>query len=137
VVFSFSDYLQLCMRCCCLQSSRISLLRILQYTHYLHSGSPVNGNASSSYNSHSSIYNNQELKTSVPVASHNKSPPEVPTCCCMSGCENCVYIQYAVEMADYFKDNGATALKIIDAIQDETLKTFLKMEIEHILLKQK
>jgi len=40
-------------------------------------------------------------------------------------------------MADYFKDNGTAALKVIDTVEDETLKTFLKMEIEHILLKQK
>jgi len=55
----------------------------------------------------------------------------------MSGCANCVYIQYAMEMANYFKVNGTTALKVIDAIEDETLKAFLKVEIEHILLKQK
>jgi len=40
-------------------------------------------------------------------------------------------------MADYFKDNGTAALKVIDSVEDETLKTFLKMEIENILLKQK
>lgn len=96
----------------------------------------MSGDASSTDNSYSSAYNSQESKLLMTVASHNKSPPEVPTCCCMSGCANCVYIQYAVEMADYFKDNGATALKIIDAIEDVTLKTFLKMEVEHIL-KQK
>jgi len=42
-----------------------------------------------------------------------------------------------MEMANYFKVNGTTALKVIDAIEDETLKAFLKVEIEHILLKQK
>jgi len=135
--FSFSDYLQPCMRYHCLQSSRMPLLHSLLNTQYQHVRDAVTGNASSSYNSYSSIYNSQELKTSVPVASNDKSPPEVPTCCCMSGCVNCVYIQYAVEMADYFKDNGATALKVIDAIKDESIKTFLKMEVENILLKQK
>jgi len=99
----------------------------------------VNGGKSSS-----SSDNSQESKTPVTdvIAAHNEvcsanvNPPEVPTCCCMSGCANCVYIQYAIEMADYFKDDGVTALKVIDAIEDETLKTFLKMEIKHSLLMQ-
>ena len=71
------------------------------------------------------------------LAAHNKlctdvpfMPPDVPVYCCMSGCPNCVYLQYAVEMAECFGDNGVTALKVIDAIEDETLKAFLRMEVQ-------
>jgi len=60
-------------------------------------------------------------------------PPAVPDYCCMSGCANCVYLQYAVEMAECFGDNGATALKVIDAIEDETLRAFLRMEVQYAL----
>jgi len=105
----------------------------------------MNGGAGSSDDSSTSAYSSQQSKTSVTdaVAAHSENCatdinlPEVPTCCCMSGCANCVYIQYAMEMTDYFKDNGTSALKAIDAIEDEGVKTFLKMEIEHIILKQR
>ena len=108
-------------------------------------GSAVNCSAGVTDNSSSSACSNQQSIISVTggfaahseICTTNVNPPQIPTCCCMSGCANCVYIQYAMEMANYFKVNGTTALKVIDAIEDETLKAFLKVEIEHILLKQK
>jgi hypothetical protein len=63
--------------------------------------------------------------------------PGIPEFCCMSGCPNCVYIQYAVEMASYYNDNGHRAMQVIDAIKDETLKAFIKMEVKEILLNPK
>jgi len=77
-----------------------------------------------------------EALREISTANSNINPPEIPTCCCRSGCANCVYIQYAEEVADYFKHNSTAAMKFIRSIEDETLKTFLEMEIEHILLRQ-
>ena len=109
---------------------------------YLCTGSAVSGRMDSldnatSYNSQGSDRSLKDVNEADNEASAtNINPPEVPTCCCMSGCPNCVYLQYANEMADYIKDNGSAALKAIDAVEDESLKTFLKIEVEHMLLKQ-
>ena len=56
-------------------------------------------------------------------------PPEPPMDCCMSGCANCVWIQYAEELKGYYSDGTDRALKEIDTIENESLKAFLKLEL--------
>lgn len=56
--------------------------------------------------------------------------PEAPTNCCMSGCANCVWIQYAEELASLFKDGGKTSRQIIlQKFDDPNMKAFLLTEL--------
>lgn len=51
----------------------------------------------------------------------------------MSGCENCVWITYAKELTDMYKDSGDTAKKIIlKKIEDPSMQVFIKMELDQI-----
>jgi len=56
-------------------------------------------------------------------------PPEPPTTCCMTGCQNCVWIRYAEELTEYYKDGGELAKHAIDQISDESIKTFIRMAL--------
>lgn len=59
--------------------------------------------------------------------------PEEPTNCCMSGCANCVWIDYAKQITKIYADGGSKAQKLIlKKISDPNLKVFLKMELRTI-----
>lgn len=58
----------------------------------------------------------------------SKKPPEPPDNCCMTGCANCVWLKYADELTEYYKDGGVLADEAIDSIKDPSLKAFLKMQ---------
>ncbi|GAB1599307.1 oxidoreductase-like domain-containing protein 1 [Argonauta hians] len=74
---------------------------------------------------------NSELEDHINKVS--KLPPDPPTDCCMSGCANCVWITYAEEMKKYYCSDGVEkALKEIEAIEDVSLKAFLKVELSFL-----
>lgn len=59
--------------------------------------------------------------------------PEEPTTCCMSGCDNCVWIQYAKELTDLYRDSGAQARKILkEKIKDPSIQMFLQLELRKL-----
>lgn len=56
--------------------------------------------------------------------------PDPPTNCCMSGCSNCVWIDYAQSLVDHYKDGGAKARADIERlVTDPSLKMFIKLEL--------
>ncbi|KFB48707.1 hypothetical protein ZHAS_00016708 [Anopheles sinensis] len=51
----------------------------------------------------------------------------------MSGCQNCVWIQYAAELTKILNDGGDKARELVlEKISDPSLKMFLKMELQNI-----
>ncbi|EEC15477.1 conserved hypothetical protein, partial [Ixodes scapularis] len=61
----------------------------------------------------------------------NEKPPTPPgdEDCCKSGCSNCVWLEYAEALVDYYKDGGAKAQEAIAKIPDDMVREFVKMEI--------
>ena len=58
-------------------------------------------------------------------------PPELPVYCCMSGCENCVWLTYADELVNYYKDGGPKVFDAIDEhVDDANLKAYLMFELK-------
>lgn len=58
--------------------------------------------------------------------------PEEPTTCCMSGCANCVWIEYAENVGKILRDgDGERAAKLIlDKVRDPNMKAFLSAELK-------
>lgn len=58
--------------------------------------------------------------------------PEEPTTCCMSGCANCVWIEYAEQVKRVLADSDSKRVTqmVLDKIQDSNMKAFLSMELK-------
>ncbi|CAL1673648.1 unnamed protein product [Lasius platythorax] len=55
-----------------------------------------------------------------------------PTNCCMSGCANCVWIQYAERLSSAIEASNVDLQKtILEKIQDPNMKAFLTMELRY------
>jgi hypothetical protein len=91
------------------------------------SSDAANGNAPPSSSS-----SNPHVPTSVAAP-----PPPLPTgLCCMSGCANCVWLDYADEIVSYYLAKGeklgvdSIMKEVDDNVSDEMVKAFIKMEIK-------
>ena len=53
-----------------------------------------------------------------------------PTTCCMSGCANCVWLEYAETISKFLKENEEDVQKIIsERVKDPNMRAFLEMEL--------
>lgn len=53
-----------------------------------------------------------------------------PTNCCMSGCTNCVWIQYAEKLSNTLEHSDVDMQKLImEKVQDPNMRAFLSMEL--------
>lgn len=83
----------------------------------------------------SSFTTNPELRNPNSPISHSASTqdevvlPPPPTDCCMSGCAKCVWLLYAEELVGIYRDGGEAAEKVLEAIDDPSLKIFLSLEL--------
>lgn len=68
----------------------------------------------------------------------NKEVPTMPegVACCGSGCQNCVWLVHAEQILEFYGNNYAgsnegiaKALAEIEKLEDENLKSFLRMEL--------
>ncbi len=78
------------------------------------------------------LYAKEPATKTVSIIPGKGPPPEEPTTCCMSGCANCVWIQYAEDVAKYYKDGGEKAKAAIAKIEDPNLKAYIMLEISDI-----
>lgn len=79
-------------------------------------------------------FNKNEKSSSTDNGKSEEKPtlatPEEPTTCCMSGCANCVWLEYAEKLAEYYKDGGEQAVKEInEKITDPNIKAYLLHEL--------
>ncbi len=109
---------------------RLSSLLLNKEPNYMKTSSPVSQRIYFSNDS-----NSKEPEEKSAQLENNKKLEkllfEPPTTCCMSGCNNCVWIAYAEELGRLSKDGGVEARLAIDKnVTDPFLKAFLLMELK-------
>lgn len=85
-----------------------------------------------------SFCKDSEDKDKVKNSDETDELPEEPTTCCMSGCANCVWIEYAEKLNELFQGQSDKAKRIIlEKVQDPNMKAFLQMELDALERKKK
>ena len=90
-------------------------------------------------NSSSDSERKVDLESELPLSSkrdNDNGPPVLPGTCCMSGCANCVWLDYAAETVKYYEDLGeemdfnSLIVEVGKNIDDPMIKAFITMELK-------
>ena len=57
--------------------------------------------------------------------SSDQRPPSLPTTCCMSGCANCVWLDYANDVVDFYCKRGGASDGGVEQILKESAAVLL------------
>lgn len=85
------------------------------------------------FTSRSSLVLGRRIVCHRKVSSQNTPElPEEPMTCCMRGCANCVWIEYAETIKNMLKDCDSEQVSkiILDKVQDPNMKAFLATELK-------
>ena len=67
-------------------------------------------------------------------------PADPPTTCCMSGCANCLWLDHAEDLIQYYDKKGLSNTKVLEEIEnqvsDPMIKAFVMLEIKSRILKK-
>lgn len=107
------------------------MLRIVNCKYLASSTTPGDGNDNSEkledkVESSSAAANEEADKTNL----ESIDDLAAPTTCCMSGCVNCVWVQYAEKLQKILKTSDDEVRKIImEKVEDPNMRAFLMMEL--------
>lgn len=80
---------------------------------------------------YSSTSKNDNCRDQNKMKENTLELPEEPTTCCMSGCANCVWLEYAEALSKYYHDGGEKAIREInERINDPNIKAYILHEIK-------
>ncbi|XP_054089053.1 oxidoreductase-like domain-containing protein 1 isoform X2 [Zeugodacus cucurbitae] len=75
---------------------------------------------------------NHQTRILTQLPENIKLPP-TPKPCCLAGCTNCVWVEYAHKLADLFHGYDEKAQEIVlNKVPDPVLRSFLKVELKSI-----
>lgn len=112
---------------------------LLKHSNFKNSSQRLMSVASNDEKNDSSNSENAERNRNMNRPMYIPDPPETPltledleepTTCCMSGCANCVWIEYAEKLSTLVKGSQSEVQKVImEKVQDPNMKAFLSMEL--------
>ncbi|XP_037571943.1 oxidoreductase-like domain-containing protein 1 [Dermacentor silvarum] len=82
----------------------------------------------------------EAIRPSEGSANGTAAEPPVPPGkdeCCGSGCSNCVWLDYAEGLVEFYKDGEARAAEAVAKIPDPNVRQFVKTELDYLLKHKK
>lgn len=110
---------------CCCKMKKIIDNDINQICSSIFTKSSHNKESNDNISLHDEVYKSMETEDYLEEI-------EEPTTCCMSGCANCVWIEYAEKLSKRLQDGGDKAKEAIMKMSDPNMKAFLLTELKSL-----